>query len=106
MHWCHKWGAGSAVRIYDSPKVTINKIYPRGAQRQVLRCLPLGSQHPAAGYINPNRQEHSPLCLDGTLVSRGKHGLLIPLLTVGEAEDRETSYILRVTKPVYGKAMV
>lgn len=36
-HPCHKWEVGAAVRICDSPKVTINKIPLKGAQRQVLR---------------------------------------------------------------------
>ena len=40
------------MRICDPPKITLNKIQLREAQRQVLRCPPLGSQYAAARYTN------------------------------------------------------
>lgn len=75
-HLCCKWGGGNAARICDPPKVTLNKIYLRGAQRQVLRCPPLGSYYAAAGCTNQHGAGifslmsgwctiGHPLCMDG-----------------------------------------
>lgn len=51
-HLCRKWGARGLMRICDPPKITLNKIQVREAQRQVLRCPPLGSQYAAVRYTN------------------------------------------------------
>lgn len=92
------------MRIYDAPKVTANKAHLRGAQRQVLRTylwelsIQLqDTQNEGAGM--------SPSIWVVFVVSRGGQGFLLSLFADGQAEDRETRCIPRVTelKPVCDK---
>lgn len=95
---CHKWGVGDAVRIYDSLKVTANKVHLRGAPRQVLRTYLCE----LSIWLQDTQNEGtgmSPYIWVVFVVSRGGQGVLVSLFADGEAEDRENRCIPRVMEP-------